>query len=430
MNKSILGTLSQCGRGAWRWLNVKPRMLVAKYLLAGALLAFVVWLNWGHPDAPEATPALGASTIGLAASPLGPGPLLAAAAVTPGRVHPDDRGLGYVWQHHVLQRQPINFGALSLAFVFLAVALPITYVRWWVLVRAQDLDFSVGAAFRLGTIGLFFSTFLPGSVGGDLVKAAGIAREQSRRTVAVATVVMDRLVGLWGLFWLVALIGGGFWMSGGLEGSAVGPSKLIVGVSLAVVALSLTVWFALGLLSDARATALADRLARLPKVGGSVAELWRAVWMYRKRQASVFFALFLSLIGFLGFIPAFYYSSVTLGEAGAGLVPTLLQNFLFVPIGFVVQAVVPLPGGIGAGEYGFGKLFQWFGCPEPNGVLSSLVYRVVTLALSLLGYLVVAGMGGSGRTVTSGSTPELPAVTDEPWARADSVIAADAAATQ
>ena len=40
------------------------------------------------------------------------------------------------------------------------------------------------------------------------MKAAGIAREQSRRTVAVATVIMDRIIGLWGLCWLVALLGG------------------------------------------------------------------------------------------------------------------------------------------------------------------------------------------------------------------------------
>ncbi len=340
-------------------MNKRLLWTVAKYLVAVALLAFVVWLNWGRPE------------------------------------NPNDRGLGYVWQHHVVQGQPIDYGALSLAFLFFGAAVPITFVRWWVLVRAQGLEFRVGNAFRLGVLGFFFSTFLPGSVGGDLVKAAGIAREQSRRTVAVATVVMDRLVGLWGLFWLVALTGGGFWAFGGLEGPAAGASKLIVGVSIAVVVLSLTVWFALGLLSETRATALADRLARLPKVGGSVAELWRAVWMYRKRQRFVFLALFLALIGFLGFIPAFYYSSVTLADAGAGVVPTLAQNFLFVPIGLVVQAAVPLPGGIGAGEYGFGKLFRWFGCPEPNGVLSSLVYRLVGLGLSLLGYLVVAWMGGA-----------------------------------
>src|SRR5436305_1570477 len=107
VNKGILGTVSTfivtLGGGAWRWLNVKPRMLVAKYLVAAALLALVVWMNWGHPE------------------------------------NAADRGLGYVWQHHVLQGQPINYGALGLAFVFLGLAVPITFVRWWVLVRAQDL---------------------------------------------------------------------------------------------------------------------------------------------------------------------------------------------------------------------------------------------------------------------------------------------------
>ena len=59
------------------------------------------------------------------------------------------------------------------------------------------------------------------------------------------------------------------------------------------------------------------------------------------------------------------------------------------PIGLVVQAVVPLPGGVGASEFGFGKLFGWFGCPEPNGVLGSLVQRVVVWTIGLLGYLIV-----------------------------------------
>jgi uncharacterized membrane protein YbhN (UPF0104 family) len=107
----------------------------------------------------------------------------------------------------------------------------------------------------------------------------------------------------------------------------------------------------------------------------------------------VLIALVLSLIGFLGFIPSFYFGARAMTDASdPGAIPTLLQHFLFVPIGLVVQAVVPLPGGIGAGEYGFGKLFGWFGCPEPNGILGSLVQRVLTWTLSLLGYLVVAWM--------------------------------------
>jgi hypothetical protein len=188
------------------------------------------------------------------------------------------------------------------------------------------------------------------------------------------------------------LIGGGFWLAGGLEGRAEGPSKQVVGAAVAAVAVSVVVWLLMGLLSDHQATGLAGRLERLPKVGGSVAELWRAVWMYRQRQGSVFIALLLSLIGFLGFIPSFYFSARALVGASPTALPSLIQHFLFVPIGLVVQAVVPLPGGVGAGEYGFGKLFGWFGCPEPNGILGSLLQRVITWTLSLIGYLVVAWM--------------------------------------
>jgi glycosyltransferase 2 family protein len=338
-------------------VNKRILWTALKYLLAAALLTWVVWKNWGYPE------------------------------------NPDDRGLGYIWQRHVVHGEPIHYVYLSLAFLFFALAVPITFVRWWVLVRAQDLPFTLGSAFRLGVLGLFYSTFLPGSVGGDLVKAFGIAREQSRRTVAVATVIMDRIMGLWGLCWIVALLGAAFWLNGALDGGqAEAPSKLIVGCALGLVASSTAGWLLLGLLSEAQAVRLADRLERLPKVGGSAAEFWRAVWMYRRRQASVFLALLLSFVGFLGFVPSFYFGAHALGDAAPNLVPTLTQHFLLVPIGLVVQAAVPLPGGVGASEYGFGKLFGWFGCPEPNGVLASLVARVVTWTIGLLGYLVVVGM--------------------------------------
>jgi glycosyltransferase 2 family protein len=349
-------------------VNKRILWTALKYLVAAALLTLVVWMNWGHPE------------------------------------NPNDRGLGYVWQRHVVRGEPIHYGYLGLAFLCFAAAIPITFMRWYVLVRAQDLPFTIGSAFRLGLIGLFYNTFLPGSVGGDVVKATSIALEQSRRTVAVATVIMDRIIGLWGLCWLVALLGGAFWVSGVLEGTKdEAPSKLVVGSALAVVAASMLGWLLLGLLSEAAAVRLADRLERLPKVGGSAAEFWRAVWMYRRRQGSVFLALALSFIGFLGFVPSFYFGARALGDAAPNMIPTLTEHFLFVPIGLVVQAVVPLPGGVGAGEYGFGKLFSWFGCPEPNGVLASLVQRVVTWVISLLGYLVVVAMART-RSVVDAKT--------------------------
>ncbi len=104
----------------------------------------------------------------------------------------------------------------------------VTLVRWYFLVRALDLPFTLGGALRVGLLGIFYSTVLPGSVGGDIVKAAVLARGQSRRTAAVATVLMDRAIALWGLVWFVALLGGIFWVLGLLDGDTTEPARVIV----------------------------------------------------------------------------------------------------------------------------------------------------------------------------------------------------------
>jgi uncharacterized protein (TIRG00374 family) len=328
---------------------------VLKYLLAVVLLAYVIYKNW----APEG-----------------------------------GKGLEYVFERHFVQGQPIHWLFLASGFFIYSMALLITLVRWYFLVRAQDLPFTVPEALRIGLVGFFFNSFLPGSVGGDIIKAAALARQQDRRTVAVATVIMDRVIALWGLVWFVAILGSGFWLFGGLEGAASERSKLVVSIAVGTVAASLVVWVVMGLLPDRRAARFASRLSLLPKVGGSAAEMWRAVWMYRKRQGTVFGVLALSWVGHIGFVLAFYCCASALWSDELGPVPTLTQHFLLVPIGLVVQAVIPTPGGAGAGEYGFGKLYYYFAgaTAESNGVLGSLVQRVITWAIGLLGYLVYLRM--------------------------------------
>src|SRR5262249_18797506 len=78
-----------------------------------------------------------------------------------------------------------------------------------------------------------FNNFLPSSVGGDVLKAAFLARGQRRRAAAVATVVMDLAIALWGVFWFVALLGGAFWLSGSLGGAGATQSRLLITVAAA-----------------------------------------------------------------------------------------------------------------------------------------------------------------------------------------------------
>jgi uncharacterized protein (TIRG00374 family) len=302
-------------------------------------------------------------------------------------------GLAYIWQRNVQRGEPIHARYLLFALLIAVCSTLLTFVRWYILVRAVELPFRAIDAFRLGFIGLFFNSFMPGSVGGDVIKAAALAREQNRRAVAVATVIMDRVIALWALIWFVALLGAVFWLSGLLVGQGAEQCRTIVTLAWIVVGASLLAWMALGLLPAGRAERFAGRLERWPKIGAAVAELWRAGWMYRCRPRAVFGVLVLSWVGHVGFVCTFYFAVLTLWNPDSGeVIPTLAQHFLIVPIGLVIQAAPFFPGGAGIGELGFGLLYEWLGCTEANGVLGSLVQRILTWTLGLLGGLMYLRM--------------------------------------
>jgi uncharacterized protein (TIRG00374 family) len=308
----------------------------------------------------------------------------------------EENGLASVWDKHAVRGEPVHLGYLGLALLLYSMSLSVTLVRWYSLVRAQDLPFRMRDAARLGLRGFFWNTVLPGSVGGDLVKATGIAREQNRRTVAVATVVMDRLIAVWGMVWMVAGLGLIFWAFGSLDGAAA--AQQIVRAACFIFVVSVVVWTLMGLLSNPRAHRLAARLARTPKVGHALAELWRTVWMYRCRQGSVALALVLTWVGQVGFILSFYLCALTLWTPGAGTIPSLTDHFLLVPIGLIIQAVPLFPGGAGIGEAGFGGLYALLGGTAALGVLGSLVQRVSIWIIALGGFILGGGIGSATPT--------------------------------
>jgi hypothetical protein len=116
----------------------------------------------------------------------------------------------------VFERE-INKRLFALSFGVYLAALVLTFFRWYLLVRALDLPFRFRDALRLGFIGNVFNLVIPGAVGGDVIKGAFLCREQSRKTQAVASMVIDRLVGLIGLFLLAGLSGIGAWSGANTE---------------------------------------------------------------------------------------------------------------------------------------------------------------------------------------------------------------------
>ena len=84
-------------------------------------------------------------------------------------------------------------------------------MRWYILVRVIEPRFTLRSTMLLGFIGYVFNLVIPGAVGGDFIKAAYLVRMHIRKTQAIASMVIDRILGLLGLFVLAAVAGALAW---------------------------------------------------------------------------------------------------------------------------------------------------------------------------------------------------------------------------
>ncbi len=338
--------------------------LVAKYLIAVALLAFVVGMNWTALNK--------------------------------------------------LFRQPPQLDYLALAGVILVTVTAIQFYRWYLLVRALGLPFRVYDALRLGLVGLFYNTFLPGSVGGDVVKAVFIARgHPERKAAAVATVIADRLIGLFGLILFSAAVGGGCWLAGDQQIATNTKLQGVIVVCAGLASSAVVGYFLLGIVNSAAAERIRHRLIARGKFGPTLAELWFTVWQYRQRPGTVVTVVLMSAVVHTGFVLIFHLC-VRVFPPDASQLGTLPEHFVIIPIGYIVQALIPLPGGLGGAELSFGGLYNLIrpGAAEV-GTAGRLTMRLLEWGIGLAGYIAFLRMKNEMATTTdTDSSPEPQTVSD------------------
>ncbi len=87
------------------------------------------------------------------------------------------------------------------ALLVLCITL-ISFTRHWLLLKAVGVRIGYLDLVQIGFIGCFFNTFLIGGLGGDVVKMAYIIRETGKRAETITSVMVDRVIGVVGLFTL------------------------------------------------------------------------------------------------------------------------------------------------------------------------------------------------------------------------------------
>lgn len=267
---------------------------------------------------------------------------------------------------------------LLLGVVLLYVQLAIGAWRWNLLLGVQGLRLPLNKAFSLTMIGALFNIAIPGAVGGDVVKGYYVSRcTFERKTHAITTVLVDRIVGLLGLLALAML-------AGLLDWSLVRSNRtftvLFVFTSASFLVACLVLWISFAATRES-AVAVEQWGNRLPG-SAVITRVIESLLEYRGQSSVVLQAIAVSIVAQALGCLAFYLSALALGYAD---IP-LRAYLLVVPLGLATTALPLAPGGIGVGQAAFYALFHLLpGATGEMGANTCTVFQCLTVLMDLTG---------------------------------------------
>ena len=250
-------------------------------------------------------------------------------------------------------------------------------LRWRLLLQGLGLVAQYGRVARLHLIGLFFNTAMPGAVGGDLVKAVYLMREQmaQRKTPAMLSVLMDRVIGLICLFMMAAV-------AMAINFEMIWTDRALRPLVFFVAAGMVAIGFGFGLMffpfKDGQDPFLKLLDKQIP--GFSVLrQFYEATRSYRHQPMAIVSALALSFLIQGGcLIYCWFLTGALTGQSA----DVMLFAAIF-PIGIMTTAIPIAPGGLGVGHVAFEKLFGLAGWEGGANVFNVLILG--QLAMHLLG---------------------------------------------
>jgi uncharacterized protein (TIRG00374 family) len=252
--------------------------------------------------------------------------------------------------------------------------------RWHLLLRSHGIGLRGSRCVTLFFIGHFFNAFLPGATGGDVMKAYYAAREtHHRKTEAVTTVFLDRLLGLVALLILVLVILA-FRIRFLLTQPSLEKAALFLLFTLVVIGLVVTLLWRRNWLENRIVKQIAQS-AYLPAVVRSqAARIYSTVYHFRAQPAVLAKAFGLSLgVHILSLLACCLFATAI----RSGL--TVFQAFTLFPLLGALGSIPITPGGLGIREGAAVMIFGTVGIPPMTAFLLSLIPWLSVTLWSLFG---------------------------------------------
>ena len=250
--------------------------------------------------------------------------------------------------------------------------------RWLVLLRPVPAVQrpSLARLMRIFFVSTFMGTFLPASVGGDVVRAYALNRERVPLPIAAASVAMDRALGI-----VSILLLGAFSLLAAPSQAPPGVAVVITLGTMACVALTAVIF------AEPVARLVAGALDALPgtAVRRLASTLLDAVRAYRFHHG----ALANVLAGSVGVQILRVLQAWLLG-IGLGITAPLAAYFVCVPLILLVMLLPITMNGLGTSQAAFVWCFGALGVPRADAFALSVLFVALGIVGNLPGGLLYA----------------------------------------
>lgn len=298
----------------------------------------------------------------------------------------DMHGLATVLRES-LHQWPWLFCGVMLCLIGLLIGI----ARWKIILDGRGLHMSWARVFCVFFIGQFFNAFLFGSTGGDLARAFYAVKEtHHKKTEAVATVLIDRMIGLiiLNLIAFVMLVArAGFYINHWVMHV---PALIMLAMNV-MTAVGLVILFNMHHLNN---WPWLQRFTLHPVFGPQIKRMLISIYLYRRKQSVLIKTALLSLAIHLLIVVECYCLGRSF-QIHLGLIAYLTV----IPTIMAIAALPITPGGLGIREGLSVALFSALGIGSTQSLPLSLMVYLSSLVWSLLGGLIFLGYTtGAGRT--------------------------------
>lgn len=263
---------------------------------------------------------------------------------------------------------------LLFSFFLLLVVVGMLAYRWQVLLSSKKIYIQYKRLLSYYFTGFFFSNFLPTAIGGDIVRAYYAGKDVSQKAEALASVLVERLLGSLSLFFIAIFTGGIVLRQKGDERFL----YLVLGSCFGVL-------FCSGLFFNRKLIVSLDRILGSPSLFGmrmKLKNLYDSIHSYINHKWILFKVFLITIILQGVVIVANYFIGLSLGF-NLSLVP----YFLYIPIIGVVSVLPISINAWGLQEGSFVVLFSRAGLSGEEALTLSFVYHLMIVATSLIGGL-------------------------------------------